>query len=116
MRLLAIIVMTALAAIASVSTQSVRFYGDDPIAREPEPGDASGAQPWDVQLAYEMSVGLFATAGSTPSNTHAQNINTIDEVPDSSWFTNRIGTIALSPEAMPAVRSSARLQRPRSGW
>ena len=27
----------------------------------------------------------------TPSNTRAQNVNTIDEVPDSSWFTNRIG-------------------------
>ncbi len=99
-RLLAIMVMTAVAAIASVSTQSVRFYGDDPIAREPEPGDASSAQPRDVALAYEMSVGLFATAGKAPSNTRAQNINTIDEVPDSSWFTNRIGTIALSPEAI----------------
>ena len=27
-----------------------------------------------------------------PSNTRAGNINTIDEVPDSSWFTNRIGS------------------------
>jgi hypothetical protein len=26
-----------------------------------------------------------------PSNLRAQNINTIDEVPDSSWFTNRVG-------------------------
>ena len=26
----------------------------------------------------------------------AQNVNTIDEVPDSSWFTNRIGTRALT--------------------
>ena len=27
----------------------------------------------------------------------AQNINTIDEVPDSSWFTNRILAHPLSP-------------------
>src|SRR5205814_8334803 len=28
----------------------------------------------------------------------AQNLNTIDEVPDSSWFTNRAGTRALTTE------------------
>ena len=37
----------------------------------------------------------FATTCSSrrranPSNTRARNVNTIDEVPDSSWFTNRI--------------------------
>ena len=30
--------------------------------------------------------------GYKPTGVRAQNINTIDEVPDSSWFTNRIGT------------------------
>src|SRR5207248_8844038 len=33
-----------------------------------------------------------------PSNTRALNINTVDEVPDSNWFTNRIGTSKLSAE------------------
>lgn len=28
----------------------------------------------------------------------AQNVNAFDEVPDSSWFTNRIGAMPLSPE------------------
>ena len=46
-------------------------------------------QPWDVGLFYDLTVNLFVTAGRTPSNTRAQNVNTIDEVPDSSWFTNR---------------------------
>ena len=35
-----------------------------------------------------------STSRREPSNTRARNINTIDEVPDSSWFTNRIGTRA----------------------
>ena len=30
----------------------------------------------------------------------AQNINTIDEVPDSSWFTNRIGTAPLTDDEL----------------
>src|SRR4029079_15398728 len=28
----------------------------------------------------------------------AQNVNTIDEVPDSSWFTNRVGSTSVSAE------------------
>ena len=84
--------------LAVVSAQSPRFYADDPIAREPDPQDASGVQPWDISLLYDLSYNLFAVARRTPSNTRAQNINTIDEVPDSSWFTNRIGTRELSME------------------
>src|SRR4029079_7480977 len=30
--------------------------------------------------------------------TRAKNINTVDEVPDSAWFTNRAGRRALTPE------------------
>jgi hypothetical protein len=99
-RLPVVVLLTAAAAITSVSTSSVRFYKDDPIAREPEPEDASGAAPGDIGLTYEMAVGLFATPGRTPTNTRAQNINTIDEVPDSSWFTNRIGAVPLSLDAI----------------
>lgn len=32
----------------------------------------------------------------------AENVNAFDEVPDSSWFTNRIGAQPLSPEAVAA--------------
>ncbi len=75
-----------------------RFYSDDPIAREPESQDASGVKPWDIGLMYELSYNLFATARYKPTNTRAQNINTIDEVPDSSWFTNRIGTREITAD------------------
>ena len=39
---------------------------------------------------------LFVTAGYKPSGTRAKNINTIDEVPDSNWFTNRIGSTRVT--------------------
>ena len=45
---------------------------------------------------YEMFYNLFVTSGYVPSGTRAKNINTIDEVPDSSWFTNRIGTMPVT--------------------
>jgi len=76
----------------SVSTKSPHFYKDDPIAREPESQDASGAQPSEIGDLYEMVDNLFVTSGYKPTGVRAMNINTIDEVPDSNWFTNRIGT------------------------
>ena len=90
------LVVLSLGAIAlfapSASTQSQRFYPDDPIARVPESQDASKAAPYDQSQMYELVYNLFVNSGYKPSGLRAKNLNTIDEVPDSSWFTNRIGT------------------------
>ena len=84
--------IAAFAAVVSASAAGPKFYPDDPIASEPESQDASGAQPTERGLMYELATDLFVTANYKPSGTRARNINTIDEVPDSSWFTNRIGS------------------------
>ncbi len=81
-----------------VSTKGLKFYSDDPISREPESQDASKAQPYNIGSLYEMTYNLFVTAGYKPTGVRAQNINTIEEVPDSSWFTNRIGTVPVTVE------------------
>jgi hypothetical protein len=85
---------------SGASTQGPRFYPDDPIAREPESQDASKAAPYDQSQMYELLYNLFVTSGYEPSGLRAKNINTIDEVPDSSWFTNRVGTRAISDEEL----------------
>ena len=72
-----------------------KFYDDDPIAKEDDPQDASGVQPWDIDLVYDFVENLFANPGDKTPDVRAQNINTIDEVPDSSWYTNRKN---LAPE------------------
>jgi hypothetical protein len=96
---LSILVAVAVAVFGtSASTKAPRFYKDDPIAREPESRDASKAQTSEIGQLYEMVFNLFVTSGYKPSGLRAQNVNTIDEVPDSSWFTNRIGTTQLSTE------------------
>ena len=46
-----------------------------------------------------MTYNLFAQPRYKASGRRAQDLNTIDEVPDSSWFTNRIGTKALTVDA-----------------
>ena len=68
---------------------SARFYDDDPIAREPETQDASRVRSWDNVLTFDLLQNLFGAPGDAVA-VHARNVNTIDEVPDSSWFTNRI--------------------------
>jgi hypothetical protein len=85
-----LIILFAAISVATASTQGRRFYDDDPIARDADTEDASRTQPWDVGLFYDLTVNLFVTAKRAPSNTRAQNVNTVDEVPDSSWFTNRV--------------------------
>src|SRR5262245_22371700 len=79
-----------------VMTTSPRFYPDDPIQRDVESQDASGAARSDMGDVYEMVVNLFSNPKYKPSGERAKNINTIDEVPDSGWFTNRIGTTPLT--------------------
>jgi len=85
----AILLLASLAAVPA-STGGLRFYSDDPIGREPETRDASKATPLGIELFYEYAYNLFVTERKKPSNTRALNLNTVDEVPDSSWFTNRI--------------------------
>jgi len=85
-------------AIAPVFTAGPKFYSDDPLQREPESRDASGAKSWDIGLMYEITMNLFAVPRRPLSNTRAHNVNTIDEVPDSSWFTNRVGRMPLSAQ------------------
>jgi hypothetical protein len=102
-RILAVVALVfagAIAGFGSASATSPRFYSDDPLLREPEPQDAGGAAPSWLDLMYELSYNLFALPGRKPSGVRAQNVNTIDEVPDSSWFTNRIGTRALTIDEM----------------
>jgi hypothetical protein len=76
---------------SSLAASGVMFYRDDPIARQPETQDASNVQEWTVSDLYD---GVRSSLGSPgeQSDIRALNVNTIDEVPDSGWFTNRIGT------------------------
>lgn len=106
------LVVVTLGASVSVSSQTPRFYPDDPIARAPESQNAAGAKPHSIQSMYEMTYNLFVAAGHKPSGTRAGDINSIDEVPDSSWFTNRIGPYQIG---QPRVTTDAIARGPIAG-
>ena len=92
-------VFCALAAAGTARTASTRiFHDDDPLAREPETQDAAGVRKWTVDLFIDLAVNLFSQPGDSATGVRAANINTIDEVPDSNWFTNRILARPISVE------------------
>jgi hypothetical protein len=51
-----------------------------------------------IDLVYDTLENLFHRPGDPTPDVPAQNVNTVDEVPDSSWFINRLGTTPLSAE------------------
>jgi hypothetical protein len=74
-----------------------RFFKDDPIWVDDDRAvDAGRVAATRHSEAYDFLDNTFRTAGRV-ENIKALNVNTLDEVPDSSWFTNRLGrrTMAL---------------------
>ncbi len=67
-----------------------KFYRDDPLWIDPETQDASGVKRIRASQQFDFVENTFLGAGDKTSK-RAVNVNTVDEVPDSSWFTNRIG-------------------------
>lgn len=90
--LICLTVVLAAIAIVRLPAAGAKFRSDDPLAREPETQDATQVREWDIDLFVDLAINLFGTPGDDAVGVHARNVNTIDEVPDSSWFTNRIGT------------------------
>ena len=82
-------------------TAAPTYYPDDPLLIDPESRDAAGVRERDLSDAYDVIENTFLKPGDRASQ-RAVNVNTIDEVPDSSWFTNRTGALPWS--AADAVR------------
>jgi hypothetical protein len=83
--------------VADAARTAPKFYDDDPISRAVDTQDASKAAAREISLTYDAVINLFGRPG-LPVVERAEDINTIDEVPDSSWFTNRAGTRPLTPD------------------
>jgi hypothetical protein len=93
-RVVSLLLLIALATVPAAG-QKPKFYPDDPLSRAPEVADASKVTERDIVLSFDLAENLFGTPGEL-KKIKALNVNTIDEVPDSSWFTNRIGVRPIS--------------------
>jgi hypothetical protein len=100
----------ALAARQAPAATGPRFYPDDPVGADDDRAfDASKALATATGDIYDFVEHTFLTPGERVDR-RAMNVNTLDEVPDSSWFTNRIGRRPMSREAI--VRGPDRRNRP----
>ncbi|HEU4787036.1 MAG TPA: hypothetical protein VFS57_06500, partial [Gemmatimonadaceae bacterium] len=87
--------LVAIAGATVVRGTAPKFRSDDPIQVDDDRAlDASKAAPIDGSNMYDFAEETFFKPGDR-RNVHAMNVNTLDEVPDSTWFTNRIGGRAI---------------------
>ncbi|MGQ0735129.1 MAG: hypothetical protein ACT4QD_15940 [Acidobacteriota bacterium] len=73
-----------------------KFFDDDPVWVEQDHQDASAIKPWQIDLTADLAYNLFWKPGDPAPDVRAQNLNSVDEVPDSSWFTNRVGRRSMT--------------------
>jgi len=72
------------------------YFTDDPLQMDNDRAlDAGKAVRIDGSNGYDFAEQTFLKPGDLRP-IPAVNVNTIDEVPDSSWFTNRIGRLGMS--------------------
>jgi len=81
---------------AQAAKTAIRFSAADPITVDDDTvEDASAFEEVELSEAFDLITNQFGSPGDrTPMR--ALNVNTIDEVPDSSWFVNRIGSRSMS--------------------
>ena len=93
-----------------VRSATLRFYPDDPIWHDDDRIlDASKVRRMEDSNGFDFVNHTVVRPGDR-RDVRALNVNTVDEVPDSSWFTNRIGRRPMSlddirrgPDQQPVV-------------
>jgi hypothetical protein len=112
----ALFAIVTVVAVAATFAATPRFYPDDPLWMDDDAVlDASGAAEQEDSNGYDFVSHTFLRPGDR-RDVRAMNINTLDEVPDSTWFTNRIGRREISIPDL--VRGPDRETAPLSltGW
>jgi hypothetical protein len=86
----------ALSASAALA-EPPKFYPDDPLRDDDDRLDVP-EKPEELELSdlYDRFSNIFKDWGASPIGAEAANVNTLDEVPDSSWFQNRHGSARMS--------------------
>lgn len=84
--------MAAAAIHPQATAPSPRFYPDDPLLRMPPPLPVKTALKRDINDVYDFLVDSTKAPGERqykPALIPAGAVNTLGEVPDSDWYTNR---------------------------
>jgi hypothetical protein len=83
------------ALLATTAPSGPRFYPDDPLwVDDDKTIDVKKVVEIEDTGGYDFVLNTFGHPGQRV-DVRAKNVNSLDEVPDSSWFTNRIGRAPL---------------------
>lgn len=98
----ALISCTALAGATPEATK--KFYGDDPLWSGPRPEPVKMAARRKLNDYYDFFENTLFAPGERAAlkgeSIPAQGINTVDEVPDTAWYTNRHAMRRMSREEL----------------
>jgi hypothetical protein len=86
-RTAASLLLASMALVVSVAAQKARFLPDDPIVRVPEVPLLYQTKLQEIDDLYDFAVN--SGHHKVPPPTPSLGTNTLGEVPDSSWYTNR---------------------------
>jgi len=77
-----------------------RFYPDDPLWRDADNLTIPAPEEWTLSDYYDFVENTFLKVGTPDQPVPAMDVNTLGEVPDSSWYTNRHALRRLCLEAL----------------
>lgn len=100
-----ILIAAAFAAACVPSPAAPRFYPDDPIERVPPPMNVPNAERRKLNDIYDYMYMTFGKPGQRSERERGEYIramsaNTVGEVPDSEWYTNRHRTRRMTIDEM----------------
>jgi hypothetical protein len=78
---------------------AAKFFPDDPLLKDSDCLPVTQAEEVEFSKIFNLMVNTFGHPGNEEPK-RAININTLGEVPDSSWFTNRIGQSPMPVEEL----------------
>lgn len=94
---LAIVALASAASAQQVTTgDGRRFYADDPLWQDPDMLDIGDIELPEFELSMQYDFLQNVLGDPASHDGPAMNVNTLGEVPDSSWWTNRIGAGKLT--------------------
>jgi hypothetical protein len=105
--------------LAAIAWGAQKFYPDDPLWREPPPRAVAKAHARQVNDYFDFFLNAFFPPDKEEILHYrpgpSQAVNTLGEVADSTWFTNRIGSRPMETEELvrgPGVSHAPDISRP----
>jgi hypothetical protein len=119
--IVAVFTVATLAGPALSQQNARKFYPDDPLLKEPPPRPVNNLKLRDINQLYDFLDNSFATPrregkASEQEARIALNVNTLGDVPDSPWYTNRHYLKRMSVEELKRGPGNTTPPSPDGPW